>query len=326
MSPGWERVAIQPFTPDALDAAARLLADRHRAQRLVEPGLDPGFEDPAVARAEIEAIVATDGADGAVATRAGEVIGYVIGAPRAARWGPNMWIEGAGHAVSDPEVVRDLYGFVAGRWVAAGAIRHSVIVPATDPALVDAWFRAGFGSQHTHGIREPAAASDVVTPPAGMVVRPAERRDIETLARTGVALAEHQVASPVFSMVELPTLDDEVADWEEGFDDPAYATFVAEVDGRVVGSAVGCSIEESSEHRGIVRPAQAGFLGFAAVLPEARGIGVGRVLGEAVLVWARDAGYPTVVTDWRETNLLSSRTWPRLGFRPTFRRLFRAIG
>ena len=48
-------------------------------------------------------------------------------------------------------------------------------------------------------------------------------------------------------------------------------------------------------------------------------------LGEMVLVWARDAGYPTVVTDWRETNLLSSRAWPRLGFRPLFRRLHRAI-
>ena len=93
----------------------------------------------------------------------------------------------------------------------------------------------------------------------------------------------------------------------------------------MVGFAVGCGIEESSEHRGIVRPDRAGFLGFAAVLPEARGIGAGRVLGEAVLAWSRDAGYPTVVTDWRETNLLSSRTWPRLGFRPTFRRLFRAI-
>ena len=36
-------------------------------------------------------------------------------------------------------------------------------------------------------------------------------------------------------------------------------------------------------------------------------------------------GYPTVVTDWRVTNLLSSRTWPRLGWLPTFYRLYRAI-
>jgi GNAT superfamily N-acetyltransferase len=63
----------------------------------------------------------------------------------------------------------------------------------------------------------------------------------------------------------------------------------------------------------------------AARLPEARGLGAGRALGEAVLKCARDAGHATVVTDWRETNLLSSRTWPRLGSRSTYRRLYRAI-
>ena len=63
----------------------------------------------------------------------------------------------------------------------------------------------------------------------------------------------------------------------------------------------------------------------AGVLPESRGAGAGRLLGERVLAWVRDAGHPTIVTDWRMTNLTSSRTWPRLGFRPTFYRLFRGI-
>jgi len=158
-----------------------------------------------------------------------------------------------------------------------------------------------------------------------MIVRRAERHDIVTLGRLEVALAEHQVASPVFSMVPLPSIDEAVAEYEEDFDDPKFTTFVAEIDGRAVGSAVGCAIEVSSEHHGIVRPPGAGFLGFAAVLPEARGLGAGRALGEAVLAWARDAGHPCVVTDWRETNLLSSRAWRGLGFRPLFLRLHRAI-
>jgi hypothetical protein len=53
--------------------------------------------------------------------------------------------------------------------------------------------------------------------------------------------------------------------------------------------------------------------------------GAGRMLGERILALAPEAGYPTLVTDWRMTNLTSSRTWPRLGFRPTFYRLFRGI-
>ena len=62
------------------------------------------------------------------------------------------------------------------------------------------------------------------------------------------------------------------------------------------------------------------------MLPEARGLGAGRALGEAVLAWTPRHGFTSAVTDWRATNLLSSRTWPRLGFRPSFLRLHRHLG
>ena len=319
------RLEVRAFSADVIDDAARLLAARHRAQRLTEPGLSAAFENENATRAEIEALVAKEGASGAVALRGGAVVGYLVAAPRAPSWGPNAWVEGAGHAVAEPEVVRDLYGFAAARWVEDGATSHYAVVPATDQALVDAWFRVGFGQQHVHAIRKAAGQDEILRLQPGITIRPAERRDIAVLGRLELALPEHQAGSPVFSMLEPPTLEDATNEWEEGFDDPAFTTFVAEHDGLVVGSAVGCAIEESSEHKGIVRPPGAAFLGFAAVFPEARGLGAGRALGEAVLLWARDAGHPTVVTDWRETNLLSSRTWPRLGFRPTFRRLHRAI-
>ena len=49
-----------------------------------------------------------------------------------------------------------------------------------------------------------------------------------------------------------------------------------------------------------------------------------------LIVWdfvrfARDNGIPTMITDWRMTNLLASRFWPRRGFRETFLRLYRSI-
>lgn len=50
--------------------------------------------------------------------------------------------------------------------------------------------------------------------------------------------------------LELPSLDATKTELEEDFDDLRFQTFVAERDGRVIGSAVGCSIEESSEHKG----------------------------------------------------------------------------
>jgi GNAT superfamily N-acetyltransferase len=124
----------------------------------------------------------------------------------------------------------------------------------------------------------------------------------------------------------VPSYEECLAGWEEDFDDPAYTTFVAEFEGAVIGSSIGCSLELSSSHPPLTRPDHAGFLAFAAVFPQARGLGAGRALGEAVIAWTAQAGYDCVATDWRVTNLLSSRTWPRLGFAESFLRLHRLIG
>jgi GNAT superfamily N-acetyltransferase len=317
---------IHAFEPDHVDDAAHLLADRQRTQRTSEPGLDPAYEDPATTHPELEALLATDGVSGSVAVRGGRVVGYLVGVRRDdATWGPNVWVEGAGHAVADAQVLRDLYAVAAGRWVEEGRTNHHAIVPATDPALVDAWFTLDFGQQHVHAIREAPASDFDPTVAHGITIRTATRDDIPAMAEIDVILPRHQTLSPVFSRLPAPTVAETIADLEADFDDTRYVTFVAEHGGRLVGTAVGCSIELSSMHAGITRPPSAGFLGFAAVLPDARGLGVGRALGETILAWSRDAGYASVVTDWRSTNLQASRAWPALGFRPTFRRLHRSV-
>jgi GNAT superfamily N-acetyltransferase len=318
-------MVITDFAAAHVEAAGALLAARHRAHRLNEPLLAARFEDPAAAQEEVAVLLAQERASGAVAVASGRVVGYVLGAPRGGTlWGPNVWVEAAGHAVEEAETARDLYAHAAARWVAEGRTWHYALVPATDPALVDAWFRLGFGQQHVHALRE-APSSARAHPPPGVVIRRAKRADVDDLAELDLLLPDHQARAPVFSAGEPATLEQCRADWEEGIDDPAYAAFVAELERRIVGSAVGCSVKLSRGHAGLARPDGAGLLGFAAVRPEARGRGIGRALGEQVLQWAREAGYQTVVTDWRATNLLSSRTWPRLGFRPTFLRLFRQI-
>jgi GNAT superfamily N-acetyltransferase len=131
--------------------------------------------------------------------------------------------------------------------------------------------------------------------------------------------------APVFSNLPAQTLEEARADLAADYDDPKYTYFVAEREGKVMGAAIGCKIEISSGHQGPNRVAGAAFLGFAAVFPEARGHGAGKAVGEATLAWARDAGYQSIQTDWRSTNLEADRTWRSLGFRPTFRRMHRSI-
>ena len=322
-----ERLEIRPFEPADLTAAAQLLADRHRRHRLGEPALDPAFEAPEAVAPEIAAALAAEGARAWVAIRDRAVVGYLVGSPKSeSLWGPtNMWVDAAGHAAVNPEVLRELYAVAAGAWVEAGRTNHHVLVPATDSALVDAWFRLDFGQQHLHAVREPPGSEFAVVPRSELVVRLADRADIPALAELELVLPRHSQGSPVFSRLELPSLEEAQAELESDWGDPKWTIFVAQHGGRVIGSSLGCTLDISSGHPPLMRPAKAGFLGFAAVLPDARGLGAGRALGEAVLAWTRDAGYDWATTDWRSTNLEAARTWPTLGFRPTFRRLHRTI-
>jgi ribosomal protein S18 acetylase RimI-like enzyme len=319
------RPTITALTEAHLDDAAALLAARHGRQRALEPLLATRFEKQAPARAEVAALWEHEGASGTVAVVAGRVTGFLLGSPRdGGIWGPSMWVEPAGHAVERAETVRDLYAVAAAHWVEDGRTFHYAVVPASDATLVDAWFRLGFGQQHVHALRE-APETTAFELPAGLEIRRAGRPDIEPLAELDLVLLRHQAVAPVYSAIELPTLDEARAEWSESIDDPSLAAFVAVSEGQVLGSAIACSVQRSSAHTGVARPDNAGHLGFAAVFPEARGRGAGRALGNAVMAWSAEQGYRTVVTDWRATNLLSSRCWPRLGFRPTFHRLFRAI-
>ncbi|GAA1601194.1 hypothetical protein GCM10009789_64310 [Kribbella sancticallisti] len=304
--------------------AGRLLAERQSRHRMKHPLLPADYEDPRLALVEVTAAWETEGTSGAVLVEDGEVTGYLLGAPKpSAVWGANVWVEQAGQAVRDPEMMRDLYAVAAAKWVAGGRTAQYVLVP-DEVELVDAWFRLGFGAQHAHAVR-PVPVEPIAMPD-GLIVRRAERGDIAVLAELDLVLPRHQALAPVFSAGEVPTLEEALADWEESIDDRDYATFVAERNGQVIGCSIGCSIEKSSAHSRLAQPDNAGFLAYAAVLPEARGNGAGRALGDSVLNWAADIGYESVVTDWRVTNLLSSRAWPRLGFVQTFHRMHRMIG
>jgi ribosomal protein S18 acetylase RimI-like enzyme len=313
-------LTIQPFSDEHLDDSAALLEERHSRQRDVEPGLPADVDY----RAEIEALWHMDERSGTAATRNGELVGYLIGAHRNEEvWGSNVWVEHAGHAAREPELVRDLYAAAAADWLERGWNRHYAMVPATDPELVDAWFRLSFGAQHASAIQETPQSTE--PPPSGVVVRSATADDVDAFVRLDFELPRHQELSPVFSPGAPFTEEEARADFLEELDDPARALLLAEVDGRVVSALVMVDVKKSSLHAGLGRPERAAFLGFAATLPEARGTGAGLALTNAGLDWAREEDYPVTVVDWRETNLLASRFWPRRGFRRTFLRLYRAI-
>jgi GNAT superfamily N-acetyltransferase len=318
-------LTIADFSEEWLDDAGQLLAERHRRQRSVEPLLPERFEDSSTARGEVEGLWRTDGASGAVAVDGQRAVGYLIGAPRAdPGWGSNVWIEFAGHAVAEAEVVRDLYARAAQRWVEEDRGDHYVLVPATDLGLLDAWFRLSFGQQHAHAVRDVPAATSAS--PRGVQIRRIELADLDAIVGLDAILPTHTRRSPVFAFgAPLPSPDEIRADWQTGIDNDNEGCFICEHEGTPVGLLAVVPVEMSRATTGLGRPDKACILGFAATAAPARGTGVGLALTNAALSWAREHDYETIVTDWRVTNLLASRFWPKRGFRTTFLRLYRSI-
>jgi GNAT superfamily N-acetyltransferase len=321
------RLELDAFSDAHLDDAAALLAARHARDRRAEPLLPKRFEDPAEARVLLEEAWRADGASGSVATREGELAGYLISGQRGAkRWGEHVWIEHHGCAVQDAEVVRDLYGHAAGRWVDEGRTRHYVLVSA-EPELVDAWFRVGFGQQQAHGYQEVPERTAVEVPNGCEIREPTEAEvDQFVELELDIELPRHQQSSPVFSGVASLPSDDEIRrEWADTLARDEEHVLIGWRDGRPVACWSVQAADESSHHRGLGLPENACFLGYAVTLPESRGSGIGVALTQAELAWAAEQGYRAMVTDWRVTNLLASRFWPNRGFRPSVLRLYRSI-
>lgn len=119
------------------------------------------------------------------------------------------------------------------------------------------------------------------------------------------ALAE---APDAFGTTLAEDLARKVETWRARLEEPVNATFVAVLDGADIGVATGSSYEWSD--------GQAGLFGMW-VAPEARRLGVGKRLVDAVLAWAREAGYPSILLDVGDENPAAVALYASKGFEPT---------
>jgi Acetyltransferase (GNAT) family len=279
--------------------AAELLEERFTRQRAVEPLLP-----------EVDDFEAHLPAEGHVATRGGTAVAYLGGAVDGdmARW---LF---AGHAAREPEALRDLFALQAEELAVS---RFMLTVPADEAELVDAWFRLAFGCQAVWAVKEvePFEAEFDGT------IRPAEPDDVDELFVFDEILYEHQQATPSFSGFPTPPAADLRAEWDDVWDDDKFVPFVAERNGEIVG-LLGLYRRPEGDLR---VPANNIDLAFAATRGEVRGSGAGLALTAHGMRWAAENGFRSMTVDWRSVNLLSSRFWPRRGFRPQYLRLYRAV-
>lgn len=318
-------IAVAPFTDDHLTRAAALLAQRQRAQRIAEPLLPARFEDVVNARIAVEALWRRPGASGVVAAQGEQLLGYLLGTPASdTRWGRSTWVPFAGHALApgqSAELYRDLYAALSAQWAAAGALDHYALVPASDTAALAAWFALGFGQEQAHALR-PLGLVGVVPAPPGVAIRRAVPGDLDAIMRVADLIGRHQAGAPTFA----PFLQETAAlreAWRGPLADPAVSVWLVLRDGDLLAFQVFAPHDPAGDNPLV--PEGGVELKVAATRPDARGSGIGRALTSHGLRAARDAGHTTCAADWRVTNLLASRFWPRQGFRPVAYRLARRL-
>jgi GNAT superfamily N-acetyltransferase len=306
-------VQIQPFDEAHIAGASEVLERCHRAHLSREPLLARDVDVRSLVEKEWK------GATGAVALSGTDVVGYLLGGHASGRIGPHVWSTSAGHAVGDHDVVSDLYALAAARWVNEGLTRHFVFA-AADREHVEPWFRLGFGASAFQAVR-PIPGPPMQGGARDVEVRLSRPGDLQQIAALARELPVHLQASPSFSELAIESeaaLQDE---WRDTWEREEYTHFVAELGGRIVGQLL-----LYRRPRGDLRiPSNSIDLSNATSMPELRGLGIGSALLSAAVTWANVQGMSAMTTDWRATNVLAARFWPRHGFRSSYLRLYRSI-
>lgn len=315
------------FRDEFLPEAAKLLACRHRLERKVFPELPPQFENPEYALKIIKEIWDKDYTEGIAVFKEGKLAGYIIGHFIADTLrGRYIWVDYAGLAIGEmesPELYRDLYTNIAGKWIKYGCFDHYILVPASNPSVVDAWLRLGFSYEQVHGLCRLNEIDDPSNDFCEVEIRLAKHYDREMVADISSLIMMYQAEAPVWG-VGLP---EDILEIREGYaelvDDKEVNLWLALKDEKIIGFQGYWSVE--SNELNMMIPHHCVELKIAGTNIKERGRGIGSLLTQKGFSHARKQGNKYCIADWRITNILASRFWLKQGFRPIAYRLTRKI-
>lgn len=319
---------LRTLEPGDLEACAALLATRHEADRACRPLLPVVQASPEGAGRAIEAALARPGATGVVAVEGSRLVGYLI-ADTAEHpiHGHYAWVRVPGLATAEDaaaSIVADLWTTAAAPVVRAGAQRHHVELPSHRSSWIDQFFGLEFGWRQTYAVR---ALDPRTTPspgePRGVTI---ERGDAGSApaVRHLVELASRSLAlPPAFDPLPEAFYADSEASTRAFLEEEGTRLHVAHRDGEPIGIVVVAPAGEDAAD--LVAGPAACELVIAGVAPEERSRGVASALVAEAIRDAVSLGYLAMLCDWRQSNLMASRFWPRFGFRPAVVRLHRHL-
>lgn len=320
---------IIPFITEHIEDAGTLLAARHRRDRAARPELPERFTRVEDARTAIKAALEKPLAEGVAAVREGRLVGYLIGdLALDMLWGRSAWVRLPGCAVAAEEsleIIRDMYAVQGDKWLHDFGVNfHFAVQPTGDPALLQAWYSLSFGIEHMHGLMD-LAEWNIAEPPvaSGITVRQATPKDRGVLEYLSDVIWKQQIQAPCWAIQPPERVAEQRKKWGEQVDDDSASLWLAFREGEPVG--IQGFYPGEPDDADLLTPVSCTELCIAATRPEARGMGIGGRLLYEGLREAKANGVRYALTDWRSTNLLSSRFWPKVGFHSAAYRLVRRV-
>jgi GNAT superfamily N-acetyltransferase len=328
---------LAPFAPAHLEAAAALLAARHRSDRAAIPDLPAAFEDdPAVCRV-LRDLLANDAIGGVAAFRDDALAGFMLGAPDfGAATTPfagfmhprsaEIAFEGfAGLSDGAEELYRRMYAALADRWLAQGLAAHYVTCPFAGDAI-ETWLDLGFARFIEMGARDtrpPVDCSGACT--LDVEYRRASPDDADAIHMLTAQLFQ-SFADPPICLPYLPETEPGRRQLSaELLADPSCPHWLAFAQGRLIGMHIFVEPDSPQWHLAKLQaPERCVYLFLACTDPAFRSAGVGAALFAQGMEWARDAGYERCAVHYL-TASRAARFWRGLGFRPVSLWLRRSI-
>jgi RimJ/RimL family protein N-acetyltransferase len=193
------------------------------------------------------------------------------------------------------------------RWSAEHSVQWLHFLADCDHAET-VWLatRAGFDFTDTRLTLRLEGPARVAAPalPAGVIVRPSERRDVPELKSIAASAHTH---SRFFYDRCLPAADARrlFETWIERscLHEIADHVVVAEHDGRVVGYVTAR-----------IHPDGGGRIGLVGVDEQARGHGLGLAMAQTMLLWLEAQGCPVIDVVTQGRNIAARRIYERCGF------------
>lgn len=327
------RPTIRPLETSDIPACGRLLAERHARDFARVPSLSPQLRDPEFATARMNEGLPNPRIDSAVAVQDGVVVGFLFGERilLPPDYYASLYIEHhsavipvTGHAVSASVaatvVYRDLYAFLAQRWVAAGFFAHTCHIVPGDADVQEAWLSLGFGRKTTAAVRPTGPVEARVNP--SIEIHQASLEDIDVVQKLEHTLAMHHASSPMF----WPYLRDTDASFRhhqaELLEDPKSAYFIAYEGDQPLGMQ---TFVQPGFTPPIVKQEGTVYLYEGVVEPDARGGGVGHALLSDGMAWARGEGYDTCCLHFASDNPSGAPFWLGQGFVPIEHTMVRRV-